>query len=579
MFSAFQTFGRLGASASAAPFSPTKLFPAGASSPGLWIDPSYPASEFQDSAGTTALSTVGTVLDSSNPVGLVLDTKNGTPVLGPELVTNGDFSNGTTGWSVYGATLSVASGECSVTNNGINYGQVYRAIATVIGKTYRISATVRAVNVGYVSLRAETVLTVGNLCDQKTSSATNVTLTGVFVAVGTSTIIGCANTHTNNGVGVFDNISVREIPGIHLSQSTSAARPVASARVNLLTYSDALDTANWNKTGCTVSINSATSPSAAPGAVVFKVAEDASNGQHYFGSATTLNSVLGDNMPVVYQAYIKSDEYSTASFSMRRKDSSFLRVDFDLVAMTATPDASSTATITDAGGGWRLCRAVTDSKAGAGYVVPALAPKTIDSGQGVAGSGVLVCGFQVATLACNYQRVGAASDYTATGFPVYLKFDGTDDGLASATFSAGTLTSSMDCLIALRRDSADMAIVGLYTAQGSGNWFGLVLAGDGGVCFCGVGSPTVFVDGAQLTGGTSVTCGTLHTALTVGAWHIMEFRGMDMSAWTATLAGNYGVGYSLNGALGGIKLFASGQDANRDKARARMAAYFGVTLP
>lgn len=51
--------GRLGISGSL--FSESALWPQGASSPGLWIDPAYTPSEFQDSAGTTALSTIGMV--------------------------------------------------------------------------------------------------------------------------------------------------------------------------------------------------------------------------------------------------------------------------------------------------------------------------------------------------------------------------------------------------------------------------------------------------------------------------------------------------------------------------------------
>jgi len=50
--------GRLGivSRAISTAFSPAQLWPLGASSPGMWIDPTYTASEFQDSAGTTAMS-------------------------------------------------------------------------------------------------------------------------------------------------------------------------------------------------------------------------------------------------------------------------------------------------------------------------------------------------------------------------------------------------------------------------------------------------------------------------------------------------------------------------------------------
>jgi hypothetical protein len=37
-----------------------------------------------------------------------------------------------------------------------------------------------------------------------------------------------------------------------------------------------------------------------------------------------------------------------------------------------------------------------------------------------------------------YQRVTTSTDYDTTGFPYYLRFDGTDDSMATATFTPGT---------------------------------------------------------------------------------------------------------------------------------------------
>jgi hypothetical protein len=37
-----------------------------------------------------------------------------------------------------------------------------------------------------------------------------------------------------------------------------------------------------------------------------------------------------------------------------------------------------------------------------------------------------------------YQRVTTSTDYDTTGFPYYLRFDGTNDSLATATFTPGT---------------------------------------------------------------------------------------------------------------------------------------------
>ena len=138
----------------------------------------------------------------------------------------------------------------------------------------------------------------------------------------------------------------------------------------------------------------------------------------------------------------------------------------------------------------------------------------------------------------------------------------------------------MDALIAVRRDSAANAVCGLYQSVAEANKvFGIAESGSGSGCVgSGAGTPTVLVDGTQLTGDTAVTRGTLHTALTPGAWHILEFRNLDLSTWTAIGFGRY-TSYVLNGGYGGHKVFSNGQDANRDLARAQMAAYFGVTLP
>jgi len=79
-------------------FSPLSLF--AASEPGAWYDPSDLTTMFTDAAGSTPVTTPG------QTVALLLDKSKGL-VLGSELVTNGDFSAGSTGWTLLGtATIS-----------------------------------------------------------------------------------------------------------------------------------------------------------------------------------------------------------------------------------------------------------------------------------------------------------------------------------------------------------------------------------------------------------------------------------------------------------------------------------------
>jgi hypothetical protein len=74
--------------------------------PGAWYDASDLGTMFTTSDGTTPVTAV------EQAVGLILDKSRGLAI-GAELVSNGDFSNGSTGWGLAGGVWSVASGVAS----------------------------------------------------------------------------------------------------------------------------------------------------------------------------------------------------------------------------------------------------------------------------------------------------------------------------------------------------------------------------------------------------------------------------------------------------------------------------------
>ena len=412
MFSAFQTFGRLGAGARAvaAAWSPSALWPTG-TEPGLWIDPSNLTSQWQDSTGTTPVATPGTVADSSNPVGLALDLRLGATALAD--------------------------------------------------------------------------------------------------------------------------------PGNHLLQATSTARPLLSARRNLLTYTEDFGNAAWLLLfGLEKTPNYALAPD---------------------GSMTACRLYAPTADGVLYGHGLMNNTFTRSVWAKSNTASNYTIGLPGNLSITVTPT-------------WTL---VSGSEAGFNYLwnMPV-----------AAGSDISIWHPQVelGLTATPYQAILTdGSAYPSTGFPIYQKYDGTDDGMATATFTAGTLSNAMDCMIAVRRDSASNAVCGLYESVSEANKvFGIAESGSGSGCVgSGAGTPTVWVDGVQLTGGTAVTRGTLHTALTVGDYHVLEFRGLDLSTWTASGFGLYS-SYALNGAQGGILLFPSSTSAaDRDAARAWLAAKVGVTLP
>ena len=219
----------------------------GAGEQGVWLDPSDLTTMFQDAAGTTPVTAPG------QPVGLRLDKSKGL-VLGSELVTNGDFSNPvTTGWVAQGtttpATLSVVSGEFSInTAAGNNYPGGSYAFTTVVGRTYRVSLIARTntTNRSDVYIRDSG----GNyITNQSAIGASNTTYNFVFVARQTSSNIFIFELTGGAGTGTIfaDNISVKELPGNHATQSTAGSRPMygiepKGGRRNLLLATDTLAT-------------------------------------------------------------------------------------------------------------------------------------------------------------------------------------------------------------------------------------------------------------------------------------------------------------------------------------------------
>ena len=66
------------------------------------------------------------------------------------LVDNGDFSNGTTGWSVLYGSISVSSGVLTLTEDGSDAvtARVYQSIPVQQGKTYVVKASVSNATAG-----------------------------------------------------------------------------------------------------------------------------------------------------------------------------------------------------------------------------------------------------------------------------------------------------------------------------------------------------------------------------------------------------------------------------------------------
>jgi len=408
---------------------------------GGWYDPSDLTTMFQDAAGTTPAA-----LES--PVGLVLDKSKGL-VLGSELVTNGTFDTDTTGWTANGgATIAWSSGEISVTRTVAASDVAYQTFTTVVGKTYKVT----------FGGSAPTNIRIANSTNFLTTVASSNVSPFYFVATATTTYIGLQG---NTTPAKYDNISVRELPGNHLSQSTSTARPVLSARVNQYTFSEDFSNAVWTTSGST----SSSAPIHADplgGTKACLLAETTGASATHFSSQSSsfvsgvsytmsvaMKKGSGATAPDWMQLTFPGAAFGTSQYA-----------NFNISTGEVGTVNGGIASITSMGGGYYRCTftaSATSTASGVAGVVFNNNSNTSGRVPGYVGattSNVFVWGADLRPANAGvglpaYQRVGAATsgssssagtaDYDATGFPYYLKFDGTDDFLVSGNISPGSV--------------------------------------------------------------------------------------------------------------------------------------------
>lgn len=166
-----------------AAFNPLSLFAGGA--PGAWYKPS--------------------------------DFYNYMSQLGPELVTNGDFSAGTTGWTLVGAGVSITGGQ--LVFNAAGATQYALQTVLTVGRWYSITYTVSGYSAGAVRVAAG-----GTNGVSRTSNGT-FTEYLLCTADGGFYVITASGSNTFN----IDNVSVQALTGtFSMYQESTGVTPVTA---------------------------------------------------------------------------------------------------------------------------------------------------------------------------------------------------------------------------------------------------------------------------------------------------------------------------------------------------------------
>ncbi len=193
--------------------------------------------------------------------------------LGSELVTNGDFSNGSTDWTLNDWTI--ADGKASLLN-GSSF--IIQNNILEIGKTYKIQYTISDYVSGTIRWRSAGV--------NGSVNASNGVVTDYITVASTSFGIQGYNGFT----GSIDNVSVKEYLGQEVVPDSGCGSWLFEPQsTNLVTYSEDLST--YTTTQTTVSTTTEKSPikSVTP----FLITEIAATNQHYIGGNSI--SLSGNN--------------------------------------------------------------------------------------------------------------------------------------------------------------------------------------------------------------------------------------------------------------------------------------------
>lgn len=384
---------------------PLNLF--SASEQGAWYDPSDFSTMYQDSAGTTPVTAVG------QPVGLMLDKRLGA-VRGTELV---DLL---TGWSSQsGGTIANVGGELEVTANGTAFAGATRNISCVVGQAYEIVVSGRRGTAGWQVAISGIGASVINI------TSSQLTQRIVFFATATTHAFGpyCA-AGTAGEKAYFSAISLRALPGNHRTQATAASRPTLSARVNLALSSEDISTATWTK-----------SNGAASSATLF--VPDTSSSIHRISQTITGVPVGAVRVRCRIKGAGTRYVYLNADGSLGSK----LTLDTQTGSFATAGASISNASATLATDGYYdVAFSGVSGGSGTFYAQANNTNATGDTTYASNGTdGFHFTGFDVrtatdASLAIpSYQRVTTATDYDTAGFPLYLSYDGVDDGMATAS--------------------------------------------------------------------------------------------------------------------------------------------------
>jgi hypothetical protein len=245
--------------------------------------------------------------------------------------------------------------------------------------------------------------------------------------------------------------------GNHRRQTTSANRPVVSARVNLLTKTEDITDGSWIR-------YSATTPNATT------IQDTAANAFHYIDRNPTISFITG----VSYTFRARLEKGTVGFGGIHIQDGTARGCSIDLTTgQTGTPYGGATATSVADGSGWILTVIATAGATATGTVAIYMSASNTLAAYTGTGTGTITAtkaDLRVTNQGVGlpaYQRVNTSTDYDSTGFPVYIKPNGSNQFMVTNSINF-TATDKMTVWQGVRKLS-DASIQMLYELSDNSN--------------------------------------------------------------------------------------------------------------
>ena len=270
--------------------------------------------------------------------------------------------------------------------------------------------------------------------------------------------------------------------GNHAFQSTSASRPVLSARYNLLTKTEQFDDAVWTTQNGILTANAAIAPNGTLTADL--LTENATSGYHALLRGST--AVAPTAITVCVGISVKRVTGTRNAFIKVYSSAGDFAGWFDLTTglyggAVPTLSAPTAGGVINLGDGWFFCFVnipvstfISDARYG-------IANGSTISYTGDGTSSILFWGASIVPAnqsSLPYQRVNTSTDYATTGFLPYLKFDGVDDSLSTNSISF-TATDKMSVFAGARKlsDSPNYQVITELSVNAGSNNGAFLLTG------------------------------------------------------------------------------------------------------